>query len=329
MSNHTLERRILGRTGFEVSVIGFGAWGIGGNQWRGHTEDEALQALRRALELGIDFIDTALAYNEGHSERLIGQVLRESGTPPRVATKIPPKNRVWPATKQSPMEEVFPYEYIVASTEASLKNLGVESLDLQQFHVWTDAWASLDGWKRAIEDLRRSGKVRAFGISVTEHDPDSVLEACATGLIDTVQVVYNIFDQKPELNLYPLCEELNIGVIARCPFDEGSLTGDIRPDSTFDPGEFRATYFRGDRPAQVSERINLMSASLTALAHDEPVADTALRFSFTHSAVSTSIPGMRRVRNVERNLAAAAKGGLPESIVELLRRHAWEKNFYQ
>lgn len=310
-------------------MIGFGAWGIGGNQWRGHKEDEAVAALRRALELGVDFIDTALAYNEGHSERLIGMTLRETGAKPRVATKVPPKNRIWPATPQSNLDDVFPYEYVVACTETSLKNLGVETLDLQQFHVWTDAWTQRDEWRRAIEDLKRAGKVRHFGISITEHDPDSAIEACRTGMVDTVQVVYNIFDQKPEINLYPVCEENNIGVIARCPFDEGSLTGDIRPDSTFDPGEFRAMYFKGDRPSQVCERVSALVTDLESSGHVEPVADTALRFSFTHSAISTSIPGMRRVRNVERNVASAAKGGLPESTIALLRGHAWEKNFYQ
>ena len=323
-----MKTRILGRTGWAVSEVGYGAWGIGGNQWRGHSEEESLAALRRALELGLNFIDTALAYNEGHSERITARVLRETGAQARVATKIPPKNRLWPARPGIPLEEVFPSAYVRECTETSLRNLGVETIDLQQYHVWNPEWLERDEWRRDIEELKKSGKVRYFGISINDHQPDSALEACRTGLIDTVQVIYNIFDQSPERRLLPLCRELNIGVLARVPFDEGALTGAITPETEFDPAEFRAMYFAGDRKRQVFERVNALLAHLRAAGLDEPLPHTALRFILSNPDVSTVIPGMRRVRNVEDNLAAPAKGALPPAILDVLRRHVWEKNFY-
>ncbi|MDX2181093.1 MAG: aldo/keto reductase [Bryobacteraceae bacterium] len=329
--------RTLGRTGLRVSEIGYGAWGIGGNQWRGVGDDESLAALRRAIELGVNFIDTALAYNEGHSERLIGQVLRESKAlvattraAVSVATKIPPKNRVWPAMPGTPISEVFPYDYSIACTETSLRNLGVETIDVQQFHVWNPEWLaspqSNDEWRRAIEDLKRAGKVRYFGISINAHEPDSALEAIETGLIDTVQVIYNIFDQTPEANLFPLCEARNIGVLARVPLDEGALTGTISEDSVFEDGDFRAHYFRGERKREVVERVN---ALVKDLGTDEPIAETALRFCLSHPAVSTVIPGMRKIRNVEANCRVSDVGPLSSNLRGVVRKHAWNKNYYR
>ena len=318
----------LGRTGLQVSEVGYGAWGLGGNQWRGHKEDDALQALRHALENGLNFIDTALAYNDGHSEQLISQTLKETGAQAIVATKVPPKNQLWPAQPGIAIDEVFPYDYVMKCTETSLKNLGTEQIQLQQFHVWCPEWVDSDEWKRAIEDLKKSGKVKFFGISINDHQPDSALDAIRTGLIDTVQVIYNIFDQTPERNLYPLCEELNIGVLARCPLDEGALTGAITPEVEFDPAEFRAFYFRGVLKREVSEKVNSLRADLEAAGVSEPLATTALRFTLAPSAVSTVIPGMRKVRNVAANLAVSSMGPIPAPILEILRSHAWDKNYY-
>ena len=323
-----MKTRTLGRTGLQVSEVGYGAWGLGGNQWRGHKEDDALQALRHALENGLNFIDTALAYNDGHSEQLIAQTLKETGAQAIVATKVPPKNQRWPAQPGIAIDEVFPYDYVMKCTETSLKNLGAEQIQLQQFHVWCPEWVGSDEWKRAIEDLKKSGKVKFFGISINDHQPDSALDAIRTGLIDTVQVIYNIFDQTPEHNLYPLCEELNIGVLARCPLDEGALTGAITPDVEFDPAEFRAVYFRGDRKREVFEKVNSLRADLEAAGVSDPLATTALRFTLAPSAVSTVIPGMRKVRNVSANLAVSSMGPIPAPILEILRSHAWDKNYY-
>jgi aryl-alcohol dehydrogenase-like predicted oxidoreductase len=318
--------RKLGRTGFEVSELGYGAWGIGGMQWLGGTDDESLKALRRAIDLGLNFIDTALAYGAGHSEQLVGKVVREARGRIYVATKVPPKNLLWPARPGIGIEQVFPYDYILASAEQSLKNLGMETIDLLQLHVWNPEWIARDEWRRGLQDLKRSGKVRAVGISINDHQPDSALEIIETGLINTVQVIYNIFDQTPERNLFPLAQARNIGVIARVPFDEGSLTGKIDEHTQFDSGDFRASYFRGDRKRQVREHVEKLLRDLSLDASALP--GMALRFCLSHPAVSTVIPGMRSVRNAEANCAAPDAGPLPAETLAILRRHAWNRNFY-
>jgi aryl-alcohol dehydrogenase-like predicted oxidoreductase len=184
--------------------MGYGAWGIGGKQWLGADDRESLAALRRAIEMGLNFIDTALAYGSGHSEQLVGQVVRETSHKIFVATKVPPRNLLWPARPGIPISQVFPYDFVVRCTETSLRNLGLETIDLQQLHVWNVEWTGRDEWRRAFADLKRSGKVRAVGVSINDHQPDSALELLRTGLVDTVQVIYNIFDQTPERNLFPL-----------------------------------------------------------------------------------------------------------------------------
>jgi aryl-alcohol dehydrogenase-like predicted oxidoreductase len=321
-----MQYRKLGRTNFEISDIGYGAWGIGRTQWLGGTDDEALRALRTAIDLGLNFIDTALAYGDGHSEQLVGQAVRDAGKKIYVATKVPPKNQLWPARPGIGIDRVFPYPYIIECTERSLKNLGMDSVDLQQLHVWNPEWIARDDWRRACEDLKRSGKVRAFGVSINDHDPDSALELIKTGVIDTVQVIYNIFDQGPEKNLFPLCTERNIGVIARVPLDEGALTGNIDENTKFDPSDFRAEYFSGDRKKQVAEHVTALKRDLAGVGGSLP--EVALRFCLSNPAVSTVIPGMRTVKNARANSAVPDKGPLDERTLAALKRHAWDKNFY-
>ena len=317
----------LSTTEAELSEIGYGAWGIGGNQWQGGSDEESLKALRRAFELGVNFVDTALAYGEGHSERLVGDVVRKTFHRIWVATKIPPKNRVWPASAATPISEVFPYDYIIRCTEESLRNLKVEQIYLQQFHVWSDAWTKTEEWRRAIEDLRASGKVRYFGVSVSEHDPDSALEVVKTGMISSVQVIYNIFDQSAEKNLFPLCQRERVGVLARVPLDEGGLTGEISEDTTFAPGEFRESYFRGDRKHQLVQHVNALERDLATTPGS--MAEIALRFCLSNPVVTSVIPGMRRVSTVQSSCRAATAGRLDDNTLAILKNHTWNRNFYQ
>ena len=319
--------RQLGKTGMEISEIGYGAWGVGGTQWLGGNDDDSLTALRRAIDLGVNFIDTALAYGEGHSEKLVGRVVREAPGKIYVATKVPPKNLLWPARSGIGIGEVFPYEYIIECTDRSLRNLNLETIDLQQLHVWNPDWIESEEWQRAFEELRRSGKVRALGISINDHQPGSALELIRTGLIDSVQVIYNIFDQSPETSLLPLCLERNIGVLARVPLDEGALTGTLREDTQFDPGDFRSAYFRGERKKEVVERVKALERDLKKVPGTLP--EIALRFCLSHPAVSSVIPGMRKVRNVESNCSVPQSGPLDPAMIEILRGHVWEKNYYQ
>jgi aryl-alcohol dehydrogenase-like predicted oxidoreductase len=315
--------RPLGRTGIEVSEIGYGAWGIGGKMWLGGNDDESIAALNRAIELGLNFIDTALVYGEGHSERLVGRIAPPSVT---IATKVPPKNRLWPARAGVAIEDVFPYDYILQCTDESLKNLSRDHIDLLQLHVWNPDWLSSDIWRRAFEDLKKSGKARFVGVSINDHQPDGALDLIRTGLVDTVQVIYNIFDQSAEARLFPLAKELGIGVLARVPLDEGALTGSITEQSTFEPGDFRERYFKGDRKKQVVEHVAALQRDLEGI--DGSLAQIALRFCLSDLAVSSVIPGMRTVRNVESNIAASDAGPLPLDVQAILKRHAWDRNFY-
>ncbi|MBV8549732.1 MAG: aldo/keto reductase [Acidobacteriaceae bacterium] len=319
--------RKLGSTEAEISEIGYGAWGIGGNQWQGGKDEESMRALKRAFDFGVNFIDTALAYGDGHSEMLVGKAVKETFHKIFVATKIPPMNRIWPASPSTPISEVLPYHHIVESTEQSLRNLGLEQIYLQQFHVWTDAWVGEEEWRRAIEDLRKSGKVRYFGLSISEHEPDSALEAVKTELFRSVQVIYNIWDQSAEANLFPLCRQLKVGVLARVPLDEGGLAGSITEDTQFEPGEFRESYFRGDRKRQVVERVEALKSDLEGV--PGTLAQIALRFCLSNKAVTSVIPGMRRVETVESSCRAATAGPLDQQTLAILKRHQWNRNFYE
>ena len=322
-----MKYRKLGRSGLEVSEIGYGAWGISGKQWIGATDDGSLAALRKAIERGVNFIDTALAYGDGKSEELVGKAVAETGEKVYVATKVPPMNRVWPARPDVGIEDVFPYQYIIDSTETSLRNLGVETIDLQQLHVWNPAWVEREEWRRAFETLKTSGKVRYFGVSINDHQPDTGIGIIETRLIDTVQVIYNVFDQTPENALFHSCMTNNIGVLARVPFDEGSLTGRINQATAFPEGDFRNHYFRDDRKKQVEERLVAIMKDL-GLSEPGDMAPVAMRFCLSHPAVSTVIPGMRSLSSVESNVEASALGPLTEAALQILRRHAWDRNFY-
>jgi len=318
--------RKLGRTGLEVSEVGYGAWGIGKSQWMGAEDDESLRALNRAIDLGLTFIDTALGYGEGHSERLVGQTVKARDETVHVATKILPKNRIWPAPPGLHPDETYPADHVRECTETSLRNLGLETIDVQQFHVWQDEWLGEGDWQEAVEDLKREGKIRHFGVSINDHQPANAIKLIEAGLVDTVQVIYNVFDQSPEDELLPACLEHGVGVIVRVPFDEGALTGAITPETTFDEGDFRNDYFRDDRKRQVQERVRAIVSEL-GVTEDE-IAEIALRYILSHPAVSAVIPGMRSVRNVERNTRVADGKGLPEDQARLLKNHRWVRNFY-
>ena len=321
-----MNHRRLGRTGLEVSEVGYGAWGIGGSGWLGAQDDESLRALELALDSGINLIDTALGYGDGHSEQLVGQAVRSRSETVYVATKIPPKNRLWPARAGTHADEAFPADHVRACTEQSLRNLGLEAIDVQQFHVWDDAWVDQGDWREAIEDLRREGKIRFFGVSINDHEPANALGLIRAGLADTVQVIYNAFDQSPEDELFPACREHDVGVLARVPLDEGGLTGRITPDTEFPEGDFRARYFRDDRKREVHERAQAIADDLGV--GEDGLAELALRYILSAPEVSSVIPGMRSVRNVERNVAVADGRGLDPGQVERLKAHRWVRNFY-
>ena len=316
-------RRVFGRLGWQVSEVGFGTWGMGG--WSGADDAEAHAALDRAVALGCNFFDTAIAYGAGKSEQMVGEMLRRHhGTQLYVATKVPPKNLKWPGRASTPASEAFPADHIRASTETSLRNLGVERIDLQQLHVWSDAWTGDDGWRREAERLKAEGKIGGFGISVNRWEPANVLRAIETGLVDSVQVVYNVLDQAPEDVLFPACRARGVAVIARVPFDEGSLTGGLRAGVAWPEGDWRNTYFTPDALSATLARVDALTRDLP----DElSLPSAALRFILANEDVATVIPGMRQVRHVDANLAASAAGPLEPALVATLRKHRWDRSY--
>jgi aryl-alcohol dehydrogenase-like predicted oxidoreductase len=296
-------------------------WGMAG--WTGSADDESFASLDRAIALGCNFFDTAWAYGDGHSERLLGATLkRHPDKRLYIATKIPPKNRRWPAKPAYSLDEVFPPEYIREYTESSLRNIGVTTLDLQQLHVWTDEWAADERWQHALRTLKDEGLVRAIGISVNRWQPANVLRALETGIVDAVQVVYNVFDQNPEDELLPYCREHNIAVIARVPFDEGSLTDTLTATSTWPNGDFRNLYFNRENLDATLPRVARLRGTVPP---GMTMPQLALRHILQQPAISTVIPGMRKLSHVEQNIAVSDGEQLPEFLMDELRVHRWDR----
>jgi aryl-alcohol dehydrogenase-like predicted oxidoreductase len=313
--------RRFGRLGWEVSEIGYGMWGMGG--WTGSDDAESQRSLDRAVALGCNFFDTAFAYGMGKSEQLLGGLIkRHPHTRLFVATKVPPKDWKWPGRASTPIADVFPESHIREFTEKSLENIGVDSLDLQQLHVWDDAWVGDEGWQRAVGDLKHQKSIRGFGISVNRWQPANVIRALETGLVDAVQVVYNVFDQNPEDELFPVCRKLDVAVIARVPFDEGSLTGTLTRNSTWPEGDFRNIYFT---PENLAETLDRVERVLGVIPDGMQLPELGLRFILANPDVSTVIPGMRRTAHVDRNLAVSDGRALPATLRQELRAHRWDR----
>lgn len=316
-----MHNRVFGRTGWQVGQLGYGMWGMGG--WSGADDEESLASLQLAVDRGVNFFDTAWGYGDGHSERLLGRVVRSNrGTRLYAATKIPPKHRQWPSRRGDLLEDVFPADYIREFTHRSLENLGFTSIDLMQFHVWEDDWADDERWQRAMDDLKREGLIRAVGISVNRWEPWNGIRTLRTGQVDAVQVIYNIFDQSPEDELFPVCRELNIGVIARVPFDEGSLTGALTKDSSWPRGDFRNLYFVKDNLEPTLDRVEKLKADVP---RGVTLPELALRFILSNDDVDVVIPGMRKGAHVLANVKASDAGRLSADLLRKLRHHRWDR----
>jgi aryl-alcohol dehydrogenase-like predicted oxidoreductase len=316
-----MKYRTLGRTAWQVSEIGYGMWGMAG--WTGSDDDQTRQALQLSVDLGCNFFDTAWAYGDGRSEALLGELVRAN--PDRrlyTATKIPPKNRKWPSRREFTLDDCFPTDHIRQYVESSLANSGLAAFDLVQFHTWEDSWVTDDRWVHAISDLKTQGLLHAVGISINRWEPENGVKTVESGLIDCVQVIYNIFDQNPEDRLFPACRAHNVGVIARVPFDEGTLTGTLTRDSRWPEGDWRNTYFVPENLAASVQRAEALRPLIPA---GMTMPEMALRFILAEPTVGTTIPGMRRRRHVEANLATSDQGPLPPALIDQLRSHRWDR----
>jgi len=313
--------RRFGRTNWMVSEVGYGMWGMGG--WKESDDAESLASLQLAVDLGCNFFDTAWAYGNGHSEGLLGQIVRANpGKDLYTATKIPPKNFRWPSQRSFSLEDCFPPDHIEAYIHKSLKNAGLESLDLIQFHTWEDGWLADDRWAKKLDELRSQGLIGAVGISINRWEPWNGVAAARSGLIDAVQVIYNIFDQNPEDELFPACQEMDVAVIARVPFDEGTLTGQLTLQSKWPAGDWRNTYFVAEN---LKSSVEHAEALRPLIPPGMSMAEMALRFILNEPTVSVIIPGMRKERNVRANIAASDAGPLPEDLHQALRLHRWDR----
>ncbi|MCX6181407.1 MAG: aldo/keto reductase [Bacteroidetes bacterium] len=316
-----MKYRRFGRSNWQISEVGYGMWGLGG--WTGSQESDYNAALDLSVEMGCNFFDSAWGYGEGLSDEVFGKLKkRHPNTKIYGATKIPPKNFKWPSKPQYTLEECFPYDHIIEYTEKSLKKMQVDCIDLQQFHVWEDSWANKDEWKKAIEKLVKDGKVQRFGISVNRWEPNNCLKTLESGLIDAVQVIYNIFDQAPEDKLFPLCEKLDIAVIARVPFDEGTLTGTLTKDTVFPADDWRSTYFVPENLISSVERADKLKPLLPL---NMSLPEMALRFIMENPNVSTMIPGMRSMKNVRSNMLSSDGVKLEKKLANVLKYHRWDR----
>lgn len=323
-----MQTRQFGRLDWRVSEIGYGMWGMG--SWSNSDDHESLESLQAAVELGCNFFDTAFAYGDGHSEQLLGQIVR-SNSDSRLftATKIPPRNKEWPASANSTLQEAYPPDHIEEYVHRSLENARLESFDLIQFHTWNDEWLRDDRWFYKLDDLRSQRLLKAIGLSLNRWEPWNGVRAVKTGQVDAVQVIYNIFDQNPEDELFPACEEMKVAVIARVPFDEGTLTGTLTKESRWPEGDWRNTYFVPDNLIPSVERADKLKELLAQWNREHKgeeeitMPELALRFILSNPAVTTIIPGMRKLRHVEANVGASDRGPLPADLLEQLKEHRW------
>jgi aryl-alcohol dehydrogenase-like predicted oxidoreductase len=316
-----MQYRNFGRHGFKVSEIGHGLWGVG--DWSDSEDKQSLESMQLSLELGCNFYDTAAAYGNGHSEKLLDKLIKDNpGKEIFVATKVPPKNDIWPANPKDKLEDIYPAKHVIEYTKRSLDYLGIDRVDIQQLHVWDDAWADNPIWQDTAQQLKEEGLIRLFGLSLNRWEPWNGLKAIRTGKIDSIQVIYNIFDQAPEDELFPLCAEMGVGVLARVPLDEGGLTGKLTKDTRFPKDDWRARYFGPENLAQTVERADALKPLVPK---GMTLPELAMRFSISHPAVSTSIPGMRKPDNVKQNIALSDGEPLPAELVEKLRAHRWDR----
>lgn len=314
-----MQYRTFGRTGWQVSDVGYGMWGMGG--WSGSNDEESLASLQRAVDLGCNFFDTAFVYGNGRSESLLGKLV-QANPDKRIytATKTPPKNMKYPTLPEYSLEDCYPPDHIEEFLQKSLANAGLESFDLLQLHTWNDDWTNDDSWSKMLDSLKRQGLIKACGISINRWEPWNGVKAVKSGKIDSVQVIYNIFDQNPEDELFPLCQEMDVAVIARVPFDEGTLTGTLTKDTVFPANDWRSGYFT---PENLIPSVERADALKPLVPENSNFPEMALRFILSNPTVSTIIPGMRKLKNVEANIAASNAGRLSVDLLVELKKHRW------
>ena len=324
----TVHRRPFGRTGWEVSEVSFGAWQLGG-QWGAVDDEASVRTLLSAYEHGINFVDTAEMYGSGHSEEVVGRSLREwGGEKVYVATKVQPPQWPHPSDSDPAIAVAYRPEYLRAQAEQSLRRLGVDRLDLYQLHCRMPSGLRDLEWLETLRELQVEGKIDKIGVSLRDYRADEGVAIAESGVVDSIQVIYNIFEQSPERALFPAARATATAIIARVVLDSGSLSGVWTPDTydAWEDGSVLKTFFRGERFTEALERIDAI-ASVTG-EHYDGLDEAAVRFALDDPAVSTAIVGMTSEKRIARNLSFADGRGLAPGLHERLAGFEWERNFY-
>jgi aryl-alcohol dehydrogenase-like predicted oxidoreductase len=320
-----MKYRILGKTGIKVSEIGFGAWAIG-SSWGAQKKENSVEALHTAIDQGLNFIDTALGYGNGKSEQIIAEVLKERREDVTVATKIPPAAGPWPPSPYCQVEDRYSEHYIRKTVDICRNNLDTDCIDILQLHTWTRAWNRNPKPLDVLRKLKHEGIIKLIGISTPEQDQNSVIHLMKEGYLDTIQVIYNIFEQEPAAELLPIAAETNVGVIIRVAFDEGILTGKYTKGHAFPEDDFRSKYFQGDRLSRAVERVDRIKAEISGTNYTMP--QVALKFALDHPAVGTVITGIRNKKQAEMNIAVSDLPNLTGDLVNKLKKHNWMRSFW-
>jgi len=320
-----MKKRKFGNGGPEISEIGFGAWAIGGS-WGEQSDNDSLEALETALDSGVNFIDTAAGYGDGKSERIIGEFLKSRSEQVYVCTKTPPAPGKWPPSPYCKIEERYSEKYLRENVEERLSNLQMESLDVLLLHTWTRAWNDKPEALKTLQKMKAEGLIKQIGISTPEHDQNCVIQLMRDGMVDVLQVIYNIFEQEPAAQLFPVAQETGTGIIVRVAFDEGVLTGKYTGNETFGPDDFRSNYFAGDRLERGVRRTEKIKKEFKESDYSMP--ELALKFALSHDAVSTVIPGIRNQQQAIMNTAVSALPELSEDVLIRLREHSWNRGFW-
>lgn len=320
-----MKTRPFGRLGWHVSEIGFGGWALGGGSWGDQDDSDSLAALHRALDLGVNLIDTAAGYGNGRSEQVIARALAERGGRERerihLVTKAPPLPGNWPPHPHENIEDRYPESHLRANLEERLRMLNTDCIDVLLLHIWSRTWNRAPAALDTLEAFKREGKIRAYGISTPDHDQDQLNTLLAAGRLDVVQLVYNLFEQQPAAEALPLAQSSGTAVMARLALDEGALTGKLTPATRFPEGDFRNRYFAGDRLTRTVKRVATIQEDLDGTSHT--IAQAALKFVLAHPAVSTVIPGMRNAAQAEANVGITDLPDLAPDLLIRLRRHIW------
>jgi aryl-alcohol dehydrogenase-like predicted oxidoreductase len=324
-----LQYRTLGQTGWQVSEIAFGGWQLGGD-WGAVDDRASIRTLHHSFDRGINFVDTAELYGAGHSEEVIGEALSQwSGDRIYVATKVQPT--VWPDPDDDDpqMRGRYPRWHLRSAVEQALRRLRVERIDLFQLHGWFASGVQALDWLETLNELRVEGKIEYAGVSLRDYRPDEGVDAAALGLVSSIQVVFNLFEQRPAERLFPAGAATDTAFIARVPFDSGSLIGHWTEAtySTWAPGSVPHTLFRGDRFTETLQRANKLKDMCAP--YYPTLAEAAMRFTLSSPQVKTVIPGMKNEAEVDMNVAYSDGQQFPSELLEKVATHNWPRNYYK